>query len=121
MNIIETIVPISIDNLKKYFTDKNTSFIIDYNNSSLKGNKFLTYISNLDVPCDVILDDSLECQELIKANLPLPAYDFCLKASHMFNLLNARKVISVTERANYIGRVRALAKMVCEKWMEQIS
>ena len=66
MNIIETIVPISIDNLKKYFTDKNTTFIIDYNKSSLKGNKFLTYISNLDVPCDVILDDSLECQELIK-------------------------------------------------------
>ena len=66
MNIIETIVPISIDNLKKYFTDKNTSFIIDYNKSSLKGNKFLTYISNLDIPCDVILDDSLECQELIK-------------------------------------------------------
>ena len=66
MNIIETTVPISLDNLKKYFTDKNTFFNIDYTNSSLKGYKFLTYISNLDIPCDVILDDSLECQELIK-------------------------------------------------------
>ena len=45
--------------------------------------------------------------------LPLPAYDQCLKASHLFNLLDARGVISVTERAAYIGRVRALAKGCC--------
>jgi glycyl-tRNA synthetase alpha chain len=61
-----------------------------------------------------------QCEALVKANLPLPAYDFCLKASHIFNLLNARKVISVTERANYIAKVRNLAKLVCEKWITQI-
>ena len=49
--------------------------------------------------------------------LPLPAYDQCLKASHLFNLLDARGVISVTERAAYIGRVRALAKACCEAWL----
>ena len=43
-------------------------------------------------------------------DLALPAYDQCIKASHLFNLLDARGVISVTERAAYIGRVRALAK-----------
>ena len=49
-----------------------------------------------------------------RPNLALPAYDQCIKASHCFNLLDARGVISVTERAAYIGRVRALAKACCE-------
>ncbi len=49
--------------------------------------------------------------------LPLPAYDYTMKASHTFNLLDARGVISVTERQAYIGRVRALAKACCEAWV----
>ena len=51
------------------------------------------------------------------AALALPAYDQCLKASHLFNLLDARGAISVTERAAYILRVRALAKACCETWL----
>jgi len=50
--------------------------------------------------------------------LPLPAYDHCIKASHRFNLLDARGVIGVTERASYIARVRALAKGCCEAWVK---
>lgn len=50
--------------------------------------------------------------------LALPAYDQCIKASHRFNLLDARGVIGVTERASYIGRVRALAKACCEAWVK---
>ncbi len=49
--------------------------------------------------------------------VPLPAYDQCMKASHLFNLLDARGVISVTERQAYIGRVRALARGCCESWV----
>ena len=49
--------------------------------------------------------------------LPLPAYDQCMKSSHVFNLLDARGVISVTERAAYIARVRALSKGCCEAWL----
>ena len=49
--------------------------------------------------------------------LTLPAYDQCMKASHLFNLLDARGAISVVERAAYIGRVRALAKACCEAWL----
>jgi glycyl-tRNA synthetase alpha chain len=52
-----------------------------------------------------------------RPKLPLPAYDQCLKSSHIFNLLDARGVISVTERAAYIGRVRALARACCEAWL----
>jgi len=62
-------------------------------------------------------DAEAECQALLAAELPLPAYDQCMKASHLFNLLDARGVISVTERASYIGRVRALAKGCCEGWL----
>jgi glycyl-tRNA synthetase alpha chain len=51
-----------------------------------------------------------------KHELALPAYDQCIKASHMFNLLDARGVISVTERQTYILRVRDLAKGCCEAW-----
>ncbi|RDD60899.1 glycine--tRNA ligase subunit alpha [Ferruginivarius sediminum] len=59
------------------------------------------------------------CNHLLSLEQPLslPAYDQCMKASHLFNLLDARGVISVTERQAYIGRVRALAKGCCEAWL----
>ncbi len=62
-------------------------------------------------------DAEKECQNLLAAKLALPAYDQCIKASHRFNLLDARGVISVTERQAFIGRVRALAKACCEGWL----
>jgi glycyl-tRNA synthetase alpha chain len=62
-------------------------------------------------------DAEKECQNLLKAGLALPAFDQCIKASHLFNLLDARGVISVTQRAAYIGRVRELAKGSCEAWL----
>ena len=63
-------------------------------------------------------DAEAECGALLEQKLALPAYDQCMKASHLFNLLDARGVISVTERAAYIGRVRALAKGCCAAWLE---
>ncbi len=59
-----------------------------------------------------------ECQAMLEKKLALPAYEQCIKASHNFNLLDARGVIGVTERASYIARVRALAKACCELWLE---
>ncbi|WP_439546492.1 glycine--tRNA ligase subunit alpha [Sandarakinorhabdus sp.] len=64
-------------------------------------------------------DVSEECRALVAAKLPLPAYDQAIKASHLFNLLNARGVISVAERQAYIGRVRDLVKAVADIWVEQ--
>ena len=65
------------------------------------------------------IDAEKECQALLDLTpaLPLPAYDQCMKSSHLFNLLDARGMISVTERAAYIGRVRALSKACCEAWL----
>jgi len=57
-----------------------------------------------------------ECQKLIEKDLPLPAYEMVLKASHTFNLLDARHAISVTERQRYILRVRNLSKSVAEAY-----
>ena len=67
-------------------------------------------------------DAEQECGALLNTAqpLPLPAYDQCLKASHVFNLLDARGVISVTERQAYIARVRNLAKGCCEAWLAGI-
>ena len=65
-------------------------------------------------------DAEKECQALLTQKLSLPAYDQCIKASHVFNLLDARGVISVTERAAYIGRVRALAKACCGVYLESL-
>ena len=62
-------------------------------------------------------DAEEECRRLVDRRLALPAYDQCLKASHLFNLLDARGAVSVTERAAYILRVRALAKACCETWL----
>lgn len=60
MNIIETVAPIPIEDLKKYFEDNNTKYLIDYENSKLKGTKLLIYLSNLDIPCDIKIDTESE-------------------------------------------------------------
>jgi glycyl-tRNA synthetase alpha chain len=63
-------------------------------------------------------DHERECQRLLAAKLPLPAYEQVLKASHTFNLLDARRAISVTERQRYILRVRTLASGVAKAYLE---
>ncbi len=62
-----------------------------------------------------------ECLDLISLDKPLvkPAYDQCIKASHIFNLLDARGVISVSERQAYILKVRNMSKMCCSQWIKQ--
>ena len=59
-----------------------------------------------------------ECKSLLEKKLPLPAYDQCLKASHVFNILDARGVIGVAQRTEYISRIRELAKGSGEIWLE---
>jgi glycyl-tRNA synthetase alpha chain len=71
------------------------------------------------------IDAETECKALLAQGdkdahheMALPAYDQCIKASHLFNLLDARGVISVTERQSYILRVRELAKACCSAWLK---
>ncbi|MDC3062057.1 glycine--tRNA ligase subunit alpha [Candidatus Pelagibacter sp.] len=58
-----------------------------------------------------------EAKSLVEKKISLPAYDQCLKASHVFNLLDARGVISVTQRAEYISRIREITKLAAETWI----
>ena len=80
-------------------------FNFDYANIDYLFNSFDTY--------------EQECQKLIEQNLPLPAYEMVLKASHTFNLLDARHAISVTERQRYILRVRIMSKSVAETYYQR--
>jgi glycyl-tRNA synthetase alpha chain len=74
-----------------------------------------------DVPLQLRLFDEYEreSRSLIERGLVLPAYDYCLKCSHTFNILDARGAIGVTERTHYIARVRALARRVAEAHLKQ--
>jgi glycyl-tRNA synthetase alpha chain len=73
-------------------------------------------------PVDVLTrrfeEHESECRDLVEARLPLPAYDQVLKCSHVFNLLDARGAVSVTERAAYIARVRNLSRDVAQLYLE---
>ncbi len=59
-----------------------------------------------------------EAKRLLEAKLPLPGYEMILKAGHTFNLLDARGAVSVTERAGYIGRIRALSRLVAQAYVD---
>jgi glycyl-tRNA synthetase alpha chain len=100
------------------WTDK-----VKYGDVHHKGEvEFSTYNFEVaDIPMLRKLFDMYEEEALriAEKNLALPAYDYCLKCSHTFNLLNARGAISVAERTSYIGRVRNLARISAELYMKQ--
>jgi glycyl-tRNA synthetase alpha chain len=83
-----------------------------YNFEDADAEMLLRHFADAERECKVLLDRSADGDR----SLALPAYDQCIKASHAFNLLDARGVISVTERQAYILRVRDLAKGCCEEW-----
>ena len=62
-----------------------------------------------------------ECHSCLEAKLPLPAYDCVMKCSHAFNILDARGALSAVERANYILRVRSVAKACCESYLAEVA
>lgn len=111
---IKTIVPIDFENLKKYFSDKEVSFLIDYDNSTIKGEKFLTYLSNLDIPCDVIFDQNNE------NHLELLEYYFKTKNIVSINSLNEESLkvcleYKKIENFNYSNFIEK-NKIEIEKW-----
>ncbi|KQN94515.1 glycine--tRNA ligase subunit alpha [Sphingomonas sp. Leaf231] len=76
-------------------------------------------VADTDALFDLFRKSAAECERSLAAKLPIPAYEQAIKASHTFNLLQARGVISVAERQAYIGRVRDLAKAACAAYMEK--
>jgi glycyl-tRNA synthetase alpha chain len=118
-----------LERLAMYIQGKERVYDLDFNGQGVSyGDVFLQNEkeqsaynfehANTDRLFQHFKDAEAECQALLGAGLALPAYDQCIKASHNFNLLDARGVISVTERQAYIGRVRNLAKACCEAWLK---
>ena len=85
-----------------------------YNFEHANTDTLLRHFKDAEAECQSLLDKGTGADEHL---LALPAYDQCIKASHIFNLLDARGVISVTERQSYILRVRELAKACCGAWL----
>ena len=116
-----------LERLATYIQGKDSVYDLDYGGGRTYGDvfrenerEFSAYsfeAANTDLLFKQFADAAGECRALVDRALPLPAYDQAIKASHIFNLLNARGVISVAERAAYIGRVRDLTKAVCEGWV----
>jgi len=75
-------------------------------------------VANTEILFDLFRKAAAENENCVSNKLPIPAYEQAIKASHIFNTLQARGVISVAERQAYIGRVRDMAKAACATWME---
>ena len=78
-------------------------------------------VANVEMMRQKFDDYEAECHSCLERKLPLPAYDCVMKCSHAFNLLDARGALSAVERANYILRVRAVAKACCEAYMVEVA
>jgi glycyl-tRNA synthetase alpha chain len=89
-----------------------------YHQNEVEQSKYNFELANVDLLFESFKNFESEAKRLIEAQCVLPAYEMVLKASHGFNLLDARGAISVTERAAYIGRVRALAKAVAQAYYD---
>jgi len=89
-----------------------------YKQNEVEQSRYNFELSNAELLFDFFNNYEKEAKRLIEAQCTLPAYEMVLKSSHTFNLLDARGAISVTERAAYIGRVRALARSVAQAYYE---
>jgi len=86
--------------------------------SEVENSHFILNHSNIDILFKNFEEAKIQSQILIENNLPIPAFEQALKASHLLNLLDARQAISVNERASFIGQIRQLVKSSCEKMIE---
>ncbi|HEY9531454.1 MAG TPA: glycine--tRNA ligase subunit alpha [Burkholderiales bacterium] len=89
-----------------------------YRQNEVEQSRYNFELANTDLLFNLFSSFEGEAKRLIEAQCTLPAYEMVLKCSHTFNLLDARGAISVTERAAYIGRVRALARSVAQAYYE---
>ncbi len=90
-----------------------------FHQNEVENSKYNFELSDADMLLDLFNKYEAESLRLCEEKLPRPAYDYCLKCSHTFNLLDARGAISITERATYIGRVRNLASAAARLYSEQ--
>jgi len=119
-----------LERLAMYIQNKDSVYDLAFNDAGVTyGDVFLENerqlsaynfeVADTDMLFDQFRKAAAECENCLARALPIPAYEQAIKASHIFNTLQARGVISVAERQAYIGRVRDLAKGACAAWMEK--
>jgi glycyl-tRNA synthetase alpha chain len=128
VEVVSGEITYGLERLAMFLQGKRSAFELEWAPGFTWGEIYKEYerqwsIYNFEeAPIDILMrrfeEHEGECSHLLARQLPLPAYDQVLKASHTFNLLDARGAISVTERASYIGRVRDLARRVAEEYLE---
>jgi glycyl-tRNA synthetase alpha chain len=128
LDLIPAEITYGLERLAMFLQDKPTAFDVVWSPGVTYGEVYReserewSHYNFEEAPVEVLMrrfgEHEAECEHLVERRLPLPAYDQVLKASHTFNLLDARGAISVTERASYILRVRNLARRVCQLYVE---
>lgn len=108
-NIIETTAPIDIVHLKEFFKDKTISFLIQYDASTLKGEKLLTYLSNLDIPCDIKFETEEGMMECLEAYL------------NTTNILNCRTLEMMTLNMLCGGDAPEHLKKILDHWKDRLN
>jgi len=131
VDVVSGEITYGLERLAMFLQDKRTAFDLEWAPGFTWGDVYRdserqwSVYNFEEAPVDVLMrrfeEHEAECAQLLAKNLPLPAYDQVLKASHVFNLLDARGAISVTERASYIARVRDLARRVAEEYLGERS
>jgi glycyl-tRNA synthetase alpha chain len=119
-----------LERLAMYIQGKDSIYDLEYNGHGVTyGDVFLENerqmstwnfeVADTNTLLEAFRMAAAECENCLSAKLAIPAYEQAIEASHLFNLLQARGVISVQERASYMGRVRDLAKGSCQAWIEK--
>ena len=128
VEVVPAEITYGTERLAMFIQGKRTAFDIEWAPGVTYGDVYREAerewsVYNFEVaPVDVLTrrfdEHEAEARDLVERGLPLPAYDQVLKCSHVFNLLDARGAVSVTERARYIARVRDLARAVAHRYVE---
>lgn len=135
-NIIAGELTYGLERIALYIQQKDSVYDLIYNHSSDDDSRmtygdifkqqeremsgYVLYHADTKMLLQNFSDLENECIHLLSKDLSLPAYEQCIKASNVFNILDARGVISVTERASYISRVRTMAKSCCEAYIDNL-
>ena len=122
-------VTYGLERLSSYIQDVNSVFDLEWADGVKYGDifkepeyehsKYAFEESNQEILLDAFDTYEKEAKRLIKEGLVHPAYDYILKCSHTFNLLDARGAVSVTERAGYLARIRNMAKAIAKVFVEE--
>ena len=133
-NPVSVEITYGVERLAMYLQEKESVFDLVWNEnafgvttygdvhkqSEYEFSRYNFEVANVAMLFEHFENAQAECKRGLDENLPLPAYDYCLAASHTFNVLDARKAISVTQRQNYILKIRELAKGCALKYKEVV-